>query len=159
MNGRNKTMNKLLKKLLVSAFLLAGSTGAWASEGWLTDFVKARKIAATKNVPILVDFSGSDWCGWCIKLDGEVFSKKAFKEYAEKNVVLFLADFPNGKKQTAKVAAQNEALSSKYGVRGFPTVLLLDAEGGVLARTGYRPGGPEAYVEHLKGLLKEKGNG
>ena len=97
---------------------------------------------------------GSDWCGWCIKLDKEVFSKEEFKKYASENVVLFLADFPSRKKQAPEVKKQNEALSRGYGVKGFPTVLLLSAEGKVLARTGYRKGGAGAYVKHLKGLVK-----
>jgi len=125
-----------------------------AEAGWLTDFEEAKKQAAEKSLPILADFSGSDWCGWCIKLDNEVFSQSAFKDYAAKNLILFLADFPNSKPQTAEVKAQNQALSQQYGVRGFPTVLLLDADGNVLGRTGYESGGAGAYVEHLQSLLK-----
>lgn len=121
---------------------------------WLTDFEQAKEVAAEKNLPILADFSGSDWCGWCIKLDNEVFSKEAFKAYAAENLVLFLADFPRSKEQSDAVKEQNQALAEKYGVRGFPTVLLLDAQGNVLERTGYQRGGPEAYVEHIKELLK-----
>ena len=104
---------------------------------------------------ILADFSGSDWCGWCIKLDKEVFSKKPFQEYAKKNVVLFLADFPSRKELPAKVKEQNEKLAKQYGVRGFPTVLLLDATGKILGRTGYQRGGPEAYVEHVQKLIAD----
>lgn len=123
---------------------------------WLTDFEAAKKMAADKNLPILADFSGSDWCGWCIKLDEEVFSQTEFKEYAEKNVILFLADFPSKKKQSSEVKSQNEKLSKEYQVQGFPTVLLLDKDGKVKARTGYKPGGAAAYVTHIKGLIKGK---
>jgi protein disulfide-isomerase len=143
-------MRKLFSLVLV--FLLAAS--GWAGEGWLTDFEAAKKEAAARNVPILADFSGSDWCGWCIKLDNEVFSKDEFKAYAKENLVLFLADFPSRKPQSDEVKAQNEKLSSRYGIRGFPTVLLLDAEGNELERTGYQAGGAAAYVEHLKQLIK-----
>ncbi len=125
-----------------------------AGEGWPTDFEKAKEEAAARNVPILADFSGSDWCGWCIRLDNEVFSKPEFKAYAKENVVLFLADFPNSKPQSAEIKAQNETLSKCYGIRGFPTVLLLDADGNVLGRTGYKAGGAATYVEHIKSLLK-----
>ena len=124
--------------------------------GWLTDFQEAQRVAAAEKRPILVDFSGSDWCGWCIRLDKEVFSQAAFQEYARKNLVLFLADFPRGKELPEKLQAQNEELAKKYGIRGFPTVLLLDAAGGVAAQTGYRPGGAEAYVKHLRDLLSEE---
>jgi len=140
--------------VLLAVLLLGIASVALGSEGWLTDFEQAQKEAAARNLPILVDFSGSDGCGWCIKLDKEVFSKSEFKEYAEENVVLFLADFPQRKELPATVKAQNEKLSNQYGVRGFPTVLLLDADGEVLGRTGYKAGGPAEYVKHLKSLLK-----
>ena len=124
---------------------------------WLTDFNQAKKEAAEKSLPILADFSGSDWCGWCIKLDREVFSQKEFKDFAKDRVVLFLADFPRAKELAAEVKAQNEQLRKAYDVEGFPTVLLLDAGGKVMARTGYRRGGAGAYVDHLKELLKQPG--
>lgn len=132
-------------------------TAAVAKTGeaaWLIDFEEAKKQAAEKNLPILADFSGSDWCGWCIKLDKEVFSKDEFKAYAKENLILFLADFPSRKKLPADVKAQNDKLAKEYGIRGYPTVLLLDAKGKVLERTGYQKGGAAAYVEHIKGLLK-----
>ena len=148
--------------MILAAVMMASTVGCAAPEndtgksgtpGWTTDFEAAKKLAATRNVPILADFSGSDWCGWCIKLDREVFSKPTFQAYASTNVVLFLADFPSHKELPAAVKAQNEKLAEEYGVRGFPTVLLLDATGKVLGRTGYQAGGPEAYVKHLKQLL------
>ncbi|NQU39637.1 MAG: thioredoxin family protein [Lentisphaerae bacterium] len=131
----------------------AADTTEGGHKGWLTDFEAAKKLAGARNLPILADFSGSDWCGWCIKLDKEVFSKPVFQAYADANVVLFLADFPSRKAIPAAVQAQNEKLAENYGVRGFPTVLLLDAAGKVLGRTGYQKGGPEAYVKHVKQLL------
>lgn len=142
-------------RAVLAALLAAGA--ASAAEGWLTDFEAAKREAARRGVPILADFSGSDWCGWCMKLDREVFSTAVFKEYAGQNLVLFVADFPQRKPQPEDVAARNKALAAEYGVRGFPTVLLLGADGKELARTGYRPGGPEAYVDHLKALLAGAG--
>ena len=120
---------------------------------WLTDLEQAKKTAAEKKLPILADFSGSDWCGWCIKLDSEVFSKKEFKDFARGNLVLFMADFPRTKKQDEKTRKQNAELMKKYEVEGFPTVLMMDAEGKVFARTGYEPGGAAAYIAHLKELI------
>lgn len=122
---------------------------------WLTDFEAAKREAAERNVPILADFSGSDWCGWCIKLDSEVFGKEEFTKYASKNLVLFVADFPAQKPQPEALKEQNKKLAAKYEVKGFPTVLVLDAKGEVMARTGYRRGGAEQYVEHLKEVLKK----
>jgi thioredoxin-related protein len=144
-----------MKKMITLLAVVGLSLGALGADGWLTDFEAAKKQATEKNLPILVDFSGSDWCGWCIKLDKEVFSKDEFKAYAKDNLVLFLADFPRTKQLQAEVKAQNEKLAKQYGVRGFPTVLLLDSKGEtIVGRTGYEAGGPENYIEHLKGLLK-----
>lgn len=147
-------------KTMVWVLLLVGLFGfsALAGEEWMTDFNKAKKEAAEKKLPILVDFSGSDWCGWCIKLDKEVFSQKEFKAFAKDRVVLFLADFPREKELAADVKAQNEQLRQVYGIEGFPTVLLLDADGKIIARTGYRKGGAAAYVDHLEKLLKQPAN-
>ena len=145
-------MKTTVLTMILSGFLAA--TCMAGGDSWLTDFEKAKKVAVEKKVPILADFSGSDWRGWCIKLDREVFSQEAFREYAKTNVVLFLADFPSKKKLPEKVTQQNKGLAEKYGIRGFPTVPLLDAEGQVLARTGYKSGGADAYVEHVRSLLK-----
>ncbi|MCX7819775.1 MAG: thioredoxin family protein [Kiritimatiellae bacterium] len=136
--------------VVVCAALAVAAQGA---TGWEDDFEKAIERAQKENKYVLVDFSGSDWCGWCIKLDEEVFSKKAFKDYANENLVLVLLDFPRRKELPKKTREQNEALLKKFGVRGFPTVLILNPKGEEVARTGYKPGGAEAYVEHLKELI------
>ena len=128
-----------------------------AGQEWITDFELAKKAAAEKNVPILADFSGSDWCGWCIKLDKEVFSQKEFQDYAKDGLILFLADFPRSKPQSDELKKQDKGLAERYGIQGFPTVLLLNAKGEVTAETGYQPGGAKKYVEHIKDLLKKKG--
>ena len=145
---------KFLKTVLMVAVLIIPGTVS-ASEGWLTDFNKAKAEAAKRNLPILVDFSGSDWCGWCMKLDKEVFSTKAFKDYAKDNFVLLLIDLPRAKPMPQKVREQNNMLARMYGVRGFPTVLILDKDGNVLARTGYQRGGAEAYIAYLKTIKKQ----
>ena len=146
-----------LLALLAGAFFFSIASHAGpASEdhaAWMTDFDAAKAKASTENKPMLVDFTGSDWCGWCIKLDGEVFSKQAFKDYAKENLILVEIDFPREKAQSTELKAQNEALAKKYGVRGFPTILIINADGEVIEQTGYRRGGPEKYIEHLKGIL------
>jgi thioredoxin-related protein len=140
---------------VIAALAICG--GAIAAEGWMTDFEKAKETAKTQNRHILIDFSGSDWCGWCIKLDKEVFSQPAFKEYADDNLVLMLADFPNDKsKQSAQVQKQNKKLADEFGVNGFPSVFVLSPDGKVVGRTGYQPGGPEAYVKHIKKIIEGK---
>lgn len=146
-----------MKKIaLVMSLLVISNIVAVAGDGWLTNFEEAKKVAAKKNLPILADFSGSDWCGWCIKLDNEVFSKEEFKKYAKDNLVLFMADYPRAAKQSAEIKKQNEALAKQYGIRGFPTVLVLDSAGKQIAKTGYQAGGPEKYIEHIKSLIPAK---
>lgn len=123
-------------------------------DGWNTDLEKAKATAKAENKHILIDFSGSDWCGWCVKLDKEVFSQPTFQEYAKDNLVLVLADFPRDKSnQSAALQKQNEKLSQEYGVRGFPTVFILNPDGEAIDKTGYQDGGPEPYVEYIKKVV------
>ena len=136
---------------------LCGLTVAAGESGWLTNFEKAKKLAAKKNMLILADFTGSDWCPWCMKLDSEIFSKKAFKDYVKGKFVLLKLDFPRRKTLSATLKAQNNRLARKYGISGFPTVLILDAKGAKIAQGGYMRGGPEAFIAFLK-QVKSKVN-
>jgi protein disulfide-isomerase len=123
---------------------------------WMTDLDAAKAIAKKQEKHILIDFSGSDWCGWCVKLDKEVFSQPAFSAYAAENLVLVLADFPRDKSgQSKELQAANQKLSSAFGVRGFPTVFILSPEGETVAQTGYQAGGAEAYIAHIKQLISD----
>ena len=121
---------------------------------WQTDFGKASAEAKADNKYILMDFSGSDWCGWCMKLDEEVFSKKAFKEFAKSDLVCVLVDFPRAKKLPAKQTRQNDELQNKYKIHGYPTVILLSPDGEQAGIIGYQEGGPEKYVEDLKKMIE-----
>lgn len=121
---------------------------------WETDLEVAKKRAKDEHKDILADFTGSDWCGWCIKLKKEVFDQPEFQEYAKKNLIMLELDFPHKKKLPAKEKEQNEKLSQEFNVDGFPTVLLMNARGKEIARTGYQEGGPGNYVKHVKRLLK-----
>jgi protein disulfide-isomerase len=139
----------------LAAALAAGSLAA-AEAQWTDNFDQAKAKAIEKNVPIFALFTGSDWCPWCVKLEKEVLAKPEFADYASKNLILFKADFPRKTKLQPGVAKQNDALQSKYGIEGFPTVLLLDGNGKVLGKTGYEAGGPAKYVENIKSLLSQK---
>ncbi len=121
---------------------------------WETDLEVAKKRAKDENKKILADFTGSDWCGWCIKLKKEVFDKPEFQEYAMKHLIMLELDFPHEKKLPAKEKAQNDKLAEEFKVEGFPTVLLMNSMGKEINRTGYQDGGPANYVEHVKKLLK-----
>ncbi len=140
--------------LVVCAFALVLAGSSVAGSAWFTNLEQAQAVAVEKQVPILIDFTGSDWCGWCIRLDKEVFSKAAFQAYAIDHLVLVKIDFPR-KKLPAAEAATNQDLARQYAIRGYPTIVLTDAAGKELARTGYRPGGPDAYVKHLQEILNK----
>jgi len=142
---------------LVAGLSLAATADTAKSRGWLTDFEKAKAEAVAAEQPVLAFFTGSDWCGWCMKLKAEVLEKKEFKRFADANLVLFMADFPRRKNVPEEVKTQNAELAQKYGVRGYPSLYLLDAEGKVLGQTGYREGGAESYVEHLTKMIEAAG--
>ena len=120
---------------------------------WLTDLDEGIKVAKAEKKAILVDFTGSDWCGWCIRLKKEVFDQKEFA-VATKDFVLVELDYPQKKKQPAEEKAKNKALAEKFGIEGFPTILLLDSNGVPFAQTGYEAGGPIKYLAHLAELSK-----
>jgi len=123
-------------------------------QGWTEDYGKAVEKAKAENKNLLLAFTGSDWCGYCMALDKEVFSTEKFKTWAHENLVLVQVDFPR-QQQSLKVKQQNSELKSRYPTNGFPTILIVDADGNQLAReVGYHPGtGPDAYVAALESRL------
>ena len=121
---------------------------------WETDLEVAKKRAKDEKKPMLLDFTGSDWCGWCIRLKKEVFATPEFETYAKEHLVLVEVDFPHNSPLAKETKEQNDKLSQEYQINGFPTILLLSSRGREVARTGYQEGGPEKYIEHLKTLLK-----
>ena len=147
------------------ASLTAAATLAWtltvstfaAGDLWVSDFEKAKQAAAAEGKDLLIDFTGSDWCGWCIKLRKEVFDLDAFKTAAPKNFVLVEIDFPQNKtKLTKETQEQNAKLQTQFGIQGFPSIVLADAQGRPYAQTGYQAGGPEKYLPHLDELRAVK---
>lgn len=141
--------------LLMGVVLLAVTTSTHAASHWETDFEHAQKLASESGKYMLLDFTGSDWCGWCIRLKDEVFSKKSFLAYAKEKLVLVQVDFPRKKAQSKELKEQNQALASKYGIRGYPTIIILSPKGDFVQQTGYQAGGAEAYVEHLEELIAQ----
>ena len=140
---------------LVAGTMLAmtASSALAGGEGWIDDYEAAKAQAAKEKKDILVDFTGSDWCHWCVKLKKEVFDHDPFKKGVADKFVLLELDFPNDKsKMDAETIKQNDELKNKFKIRGFPTILLLDAKGRPFAQTGYQKGGPEQYVKHLDEL-------
>jgi thioredoxin-related protein len=131
-----------------------------AESSWLTDFKKAREEAKTKHKLVLVDFTGSDWCGYCVLLERAILSKPEFKDYANKNLVLLELDYPrrNGPKwnsQSVELKSQNAQLQEEFQVEGFPTLVVLSPEGKMLWRfEGYYSGGIGAFLAELEKIRK-----
>lgn len=116
---------------------------------WTTDFTAALRLAQELRRPVVADFTGSDWCPWCVKLDREVFASPVFRRWAEANVVLVRLDFPRRTPLPAAQAKRNEEIAQRYGVTGYPTVLVLDAQGAQLRKWGYFEGGPAAWINGM----------
>ena len=147
-----------MKKLLLALCLCwaALQAGATAKPEWLTDFSQAQAKAKAEHKLVLLNFTGTDWCPACMELEKKVFAKPEFAEYAAKNLVLVLVDFPDRKPQPEALQKANLALKDKFGVDGFPTLIVLDSDGKkVWTETGYDlVSGPKAYIAKLEKLKK-----
>ena len=141
-----------MKRMILLAILVLGLF-SWCSRAaaleWMTDITAAQAKAKAENKFVLLDFTGSDWCGWCIKLRNEVFEKPEFAAYAGAKLILVEVDFPRKIQQTAVLKAANQGLSQKYRIEGYPTIIVLDPSGKKIGQTGYLPGGPSAFLASL----------
>lgn len=133
---------------------LLAATAFWrvnAAETWLTDVPQAEARAKAQHKMVLMDFTGSDWCPWCIKFKKEVLDTPEFEKYAAKNVVLVEVDFPSKKYQSKEQKQANNALKDKYDIHGFPTLVVLNQEGKEIGRqVGYSRGGPKPFIAKLE---------
>jgi len=127
-----------------------------SNDAWETSIETAYAKAKKNKKKVFVLFTGSDWCYWCKKLDGEVLSQKAFLDYASKEFVLLKLDFPRSGGPNAETLKLNREFATKFGVTGYPTVFITDASETSLHRTGYMQGGADAYVKALQLALKDK---
>lgn len=127
---------------------------AEAKPGWTENQVAGLQTARSGNKLVLMDFTGSDWCGWCKKLDREVFSTPEFQEYARKNLVLVELDFPHQKALAPETKKQNDGLAQQYRIQGFPTIVVLNPAGKKVGELGYMEGGPKAFIAALEKLPK-----
>ena len=121
---------------------------------WKTDLPKAQAKAKEQKKLVMLDFTGSDWCGWCIRLNKEVFTQPEFIEYAKKNLVAVEVDFPIRKQQSPELKKANQALRAKYKIEGYPTIIVLNAEGKQLGELGYMSS-PKAYIAEVEKLKKQ----
>ena len=123
---------------------------------WTVNFDFAKKIAAEKNIDLLILFTGSDWCVWCQRLGDEVFSDEKFQEEVVKKFVPVKLDFPRNVDFPENIKQSYRSLADKYGIRGYPTVILASSDGTPYASCGYQPGGGEAYLKTLDDLKASK---
>lgn len=141
---------------IFSLIVLSAAFAVTASAASMTDYSAALELAAKENRPVLLEFTGSDWCPPCMMMKKQVLSQEAFTSFADDKLVFVELDFPRAKKQDAALVKQNQELEAKFGVQGYPTFILLDSAGKELGRTiGFMPGGPDAFIGWIKGKLKE----
>lgn len=153
-----------MKKILITLMLVIGSYAVEAQElVWNNNLNKAMEISKKTKKPLLLFFTGSDWCGWCIRLQTEVFKKPEFAAWAKENVVLVEVDFPRRTALSAELTAQNNELQQFFAVQGYPTVWFVNAskvDGKTnfdkLGSTGYLAGGPAAWLDVANGIIKKK---
>lgn len=154
-----------MKKIYLIAVFFLGLVVTQAQElKWHTDVKEAIAIGNKERKPLLLFFTGSDWCGWCIRLQKEVLLTPEFTKWAKEKVVLVELDYPRSVPQTQEVKRQNYELQNAFGVQGYPTVYFATAstreDGKInfqgLGKTGYVPGGPVAWLEVANGILNQK---
>jgi protein disulfide-isomerase len=150
-----------LKKFTIFLFILSiipfitiNNIAKSNSPVWYTNLDKAAEIAKNQGKGILINFSGSDWCKWCKKLDAEVFSKNEFINYAKNNLILVNIDFPQYTPQSKEIREYNQQLAYLFRISGYPTVVVINKQQKVVAYTGYQDGGAANYVKYLKSVLK-----
>lgn len=137
-----KTFLRLFLGMVVLGFHAASAAD------WMTNYKDALALAAKQDRVVLLDFTGSDWCPPCMKLHEDIFEKPEFSAFAKEKLVPVMIDFPRSKELSPELKAQNEELAKKYGVRGFPTLILLTPQGKEITRkVGYFPGGPAAFAQ------------
>ena len=152
-----------LSRLLIILVALTFSYSALAQEAtWYTDVNKAIELSEKQKKPIMLFFTGSDWCGWCIKLQNEVFKQEAFVKWANQNVILVELDYPRRKSLDPQMQQQNAQMQQLFQVRGYPTVFFVNPEqkdGKVnlqqLGKAGYMAGGAETWINTVNAFVKK----
>ena len=155
-----------MKKILVIAFLTLTSMSIQAQEEltWHTDMSKATNISIKEKKPMFLFFTGSDWCGWCIRLQKEVFKTPEFFKWAKDNVVLVELDFPRRTPQDEAIKMQNAQLQQQLQVTGYPTIWFVSAAKTTEAKVnltalgsiGYVAGGPKIWIDGANQIIKKK---
>ena len=164
MNLLKKTITGVLTSALALAVQAADEVALEGAKvgAWTMDYEAALKLAGEKEVPLLLNFTGSDWCGWCKLMDKNVFAAEEWKTYAGDNDVLVTLDFPKDKSIVPeKYVARNKDLQKKFGVRGYPTYVVLDNDGETkLGQLGAgRDKTPSSFIDEFKGVIRMSAGG
>lgn len=157
-------MKNMKKTLLIFTFLFSGFIAESQELNWYTDMSVATDLAIKENKPMFLFFTGSDWCGWCFRLQNEVFKTSEFIKWASNDVILVEIDFPRKNEQTDAVKMQNAQLQQQLQVRGYPTVWFVSATKtadakvnlNALGSSGYLAGGPQVWLENANQIIKKK---
>lgn len=152
-----------MRKIYLVLVFFIGMAATQAQElKWHTNVKEAIAIGNKQKKPLLLFFTGSDWCGWCIRLQKEVLLTPEFAKWAKENVVLVELDYPRRTPQTPEIKKQNDELQQAFSIQGFPTIHFangVDKDGKVnfvgLGSTGYVAGGPKAWLEVANGIIKK----
>ncbi len=155
MRARTNPFSSTFKPVLAAilgAFIAAGSSFAADSKIWQIDYKQALAEAAKENKRVLLNFTGSDWCPYCVQMDKEVLNQSDFKAFAADKLILVKLDFPRRKQLPPAEVEQNRKLQQEYAVEGFPTYVLLDPAGKEMRRqVGYLEGGPGEFIKWAQG--------
>jgi protein disulfide-isomerase len=153
-------MKSIMFILLLSVSTLVTWSQTATTLSWYTDVSLASQAAAAENKPMLLFFTGSDWCGWCHRLQREVFNTPAFTTWASSDVILVELDFPRNKVLPQNIMEQNQMLQRQFGVQGYPTVWFVNVTKEAdklnlapLSSSGYLQGGPEVWITNAKAII------
>ncbi len=159
MKSKTKFWVVVLSVVSIASSAFAADLSRSVPKGWSEDFAAAQEQAEKSGKLILLAFSGSDWCGWCVKMEKEIYSDKKFISGAKKKFLLLMIDSPRDKSILSALAQkQNPELVKKYRVGGFPTTLIVDAKGEEVRRFGgYQRSGVEGFLEALDKVAEDAG--
>jgi len=140
----------------LSFLIISCGFSLWAQDIWTEDWNAALQQAQREGKDLLINFTGSDWCVWCQRLDAEVFSTPSFRQQAPQRFILVKLDFPRGLPQTPAIRNRNQELAQRYGVEGYPTIFLADSKGRPYAKMGYQAGGPATFLRNMENNRQAK---
>lgn len=149
--------------LMTSLLLLLASLSLSAADGhssrikWLTNYDEALQLSSKSTKPIILFFTGSDWCSWCIKLENEALGTQEFADVAEDKFIFVKLDFPLNRQSPQDLSTQNKHLQKQFGVNGFPSIVIIDANQKQIGTAGYRQGGGKQYALYLLKLVNDQG--